>query len=172
MNLFNIFRSNLIFEFSFTPAPCFPTDFAGGVNGEHPAGVKEGKHKLCKQDNLPIRNIGKISIFRFTDVGGDRERLSILKKTFCRLFEEQKRPGICSRMRSGWVKGSLMVFVVASALVYLSSIKTEFHSHSERLQRAQHDDSIRGQGMIRRMDRMEEDISRLRESTSLRSEWI
>ncbi|XP_043963713.1 probable polypeptide N-acetylgalactosaminyltransferase 8 isoform X1 [Gambusia affinis] len=64
-------------------------------------------------------------------------------------------------MRSGWVKGSLMVFVVASALVYLSSIKTEFHSHSERLQRAQHDDSIRGQGMIRRMDRMEEDISRL-----------
>uniref|UniRef100_A0A3B5QRD3 Polypeptide N-acetylgalactosaminyltransferase n=2 Tax=Xiphophorus maculatus TaxID=8083 RepID=A0A3B5QRD3_XIPMA len=64
-------------------------------------------------------------------------------------------------MRSGWVKGLLMVFVVATALVYLSSIQTEFHSHSERLQRAQHDDSIRGQGVIRRMDRMEEDISRL-----------
>ncbi|XP_054882336.1 probable polypeptide N-acetylgalactosaminyltransferase 8 isoform X2 [Poeciliopsis prolifica] len=31
----------------------------------------------------------------------------------------------------------------------------------ERLQRAQHNDSIRGLGMIRRMDRMEEDISRL-----------
>uniref|UniRef100_A0A3B5M4A4 Polypeptide N-acetylgalactosaminyltransferase n=1 Tax=Xiphophorus couchianus TaxID=32473 RepID=A0A3B5M4A4_9TELE len=71
-------------------------------------------------------------------------------------------------MRSGWVKGLLMVFVVASALVYLSSIQTEFHSHSERLQRAQHDDSIRGQGVIRRMDRMEEDISRLSEYTSLK----
>uniref|UniRef100_A0A3B3UR16 Polypeptide N-acetylgalactosaminyltransferase n=1 Tax=Poecilia latipinna TaxID=48699 RepID=A0A3B3UR16_9TELE len=64
-------------------------------------------------------------------------------------------------MRSAWVRASLMLFVVASALVYLSSIKTEFQSHSERLQRAQHDDSIREQGMIRRMDRMEEDINRL-----------
>ncbi|MED6260421.1 hypothetical protein ATANTOWER_017812 [Ataeniobius toweri] len=61
-------------------------------------------------------------------------------------------------MRSRWFKGFLMVLVVASALLYLSSLKTDFHTHSERLQRTHHNETIKGQGMIRRM---EEDISRL-----------
>ncbi|KAM4712347.1 LOW QUALITY PROTEIN: putative polypeptide N-acetylgalactosaminyltransferase 8 [Anableps anableps] len=61
-------------------------------------------------------------------------------------------------MRFGWFKGLLMAFGVASALVYLSSIKTEFHTHSERLQRAHHNEC---QGILRRMERMEEDINRL-----------
>lgn len=70
------------------------------------------------------------------------------------------------RMRSGWIKVSLLVFAVATALLYLSSIKREVHTHSERLQRAHHNDSIRGQGMLNRMDKMEADINRLRESKS------
>ncbi|XP_041819592.1 probable polypeptide N-acetylgalactosaminyltransferase 8 [Chelmon rostratus] len=65
------------------------------------------------------------------------------------------------RMRSGWIKVSLLVFAVATALLYLSSIKREVHTHSERLQRAHHNDSIRGQGMLNRMDKMEADINRL-----------
>ncbi|KAK2859062.1 hypothetical protein Q5P01_003682 [Channa striata] len=42
-----------------------------------------------------------------------------------------------------------------------SSIKREVHTHSERLQRAHQNDSIRGQGMFKRMDKMEADINRL-----------
>ncbi|XP_037615702.1 probable polypeptide N-acetylgalactosaminyltransferase 8 [Sebastes umbrosus] len=67
----------------------------------------------------------------------------------------------CTRMRSGWIKGSLLTFAVAAALLYLGSIKREVHTHSERLQKAHHNDSIRGQGMIKRMDKMETDINRL-----------
>ncbi len=70
------------------------------------------------------------------------------------------------RMRSGWIKGSLLVISVALALLYLGSIKQEVHTHSERLQRAHHNDSIRGLGMLKRMDQMEADINRLRESKS------
>ncbi|XP_023268864.1 probable polypeptide N-acetylgalactosaminyltransferase 8 [Seriola lalandi dorsalis] len=64
-------------------------------------------------------------------------------------------------VRSGWIKGLLLAFAVASALLYLGSIKREVHTHSERLQRAHQNDSIRGQGMLKRMDRMEDDINRL-----------
>ncbi|XP_036066216.1 probable polypeptide N-acetylgalactosaminyltransferase 8 [Oryzias melastigma] len=64
-------------------------------------------------------------------------------------------------MRSGRLKGALVLFVVSSALFYLGSIKREVHSHSERLQRAHHNDSIRGQGILQRMSKMEADISRL-----------
>uniref|UniRef100_UPI0037E8749E probable polypeptide N-acetylgalactosaminyltransferase 8 n=1 Tax=Semicossyphus pulcher TaxID=241346 RepID=UPI0037E8749E len=64
-------------------------------------------------------------------------------------------------MRSGWVKGSLLVLAGIAGLSYLSSIKREVHTHSERLQRAHHNDSIRGQGMLKRMEKMEEDINRL-----------
>ncbi|XP_054481044.1 probable polypeptide N-acetylgalactosaminyltransferase 8 [Anoplopoma fimbria] len=64
-------------------------------------------------------------------------------------------------MRSGWIKGSLGAFAMAAALLYLSSITREVHTHSERLQRAHHNDSIRGQGMLKRMDKMETDITRL-----------
>lgn len=70
-------------------------------------------------------------------------------------------------MRSGWIKGSLLVFTVATALLYLGSIKREVHTHSERLQRAHHNDSIRGQGMLKRMAKMEADINRLGESNFL-----
>ncbi|XP_031715071.1 probable polypeptide N-acetylgalactosaminyltransferase 8 isoform X2 [Anarrhichthys ocellatus] len=48
-----------------------------------------------------------------------------------------------TRMRSGWMKGSLLAFTVAAALLYLGSIKREVHTHSERLQKAHHNDSIR-----------------------------
>lgn len=71
-----------------------------------------------------------------------------------------------SRMRPGWIKGSLVVLAVATALLYLSSIRREVHAHSERLQRAHHNDSVRGQGMLQRVAQMEADINRLGESNS------
>ncbi|KAK9525785.1 hypothetical protein VZT92_016465 [Zoarces viviparus] len=68
---------------------------------------------------------------------------------------------ICTRMRSGWIKGSLLAFTVATALLYLGSIKREVHTHAERLQKAHHNDSIRGKGMLKRMDKMETDLNKL-----------
>lgn len=68
-----------------------------------------------------------------------------------------------SRMRSGWIKGSLLAFVVAAGLLYLGSIKREVRTHSERLQRANRNDSIREKGMLMRMGKMEDHIDRLRE---------
>ncbi|KAK5876546.1 hypothetical protein CesoFtcFv8_025889 [Champsocephalus esox] len=65
------------------------------------------------------------------------------------------------RMRSGWIKGFLLAFAMAGSLLYLGSIKKEVHTHSERLSSAHHNDSIRGQGMLNRMDKMETDINRL-----------
>lgn len=67
-------------------------------------------------------------------------------------------------MRSSWLKGSLLLLSMATALLYLGSIKREVHIHSERLQRAHHNDSVRGQGMFKRMEKMEANINRLRES--------
>ncbi|XP_026217326.1 probable polypeptide N-acetylgalactosaminyltransferase 8 [Anabas testudineus] len=64
-------------------------------------------------------------------------------------------------MRSGWIKGFLVVFFVTFALLNLSSIKREVHTHSERLQRAHQNESIRGQGMLKRMGKLEADIKRL-----------
>ncbi|KAF3705198.1 putative polypeptide N-acetylgalactosaminyltransferase 8 [Channa argus] len=64
-------------------------------------------------------------------------------------------------MRPGCLKGLLLVSTVALALLYLSSIKREVHTHSERLQKAHQNDSIRGQGMLKRMDKMEADINKL-----------
>jgi len=75
-----------------------------------------------------------------------------------------------SRMRSGRVKGSPVA--VAAALLYLGSIKREVHAHSERLQRAHHNDSIRGRAMLTRMDKMEADINRLRDSVPPRLLFI
>lgn len=69
-------------------------------------------------------------------------------------------------MRPGWLKGSLLVFVFGGALLYLSSIKREVRTHSERLQRAHHNESIRDQGLLNRMQKMEADINSLRESNS------
>lgn len=67
-------------------------------------------------------------------------------------------------MRSGWFKGFLVVLVLALASVYLSNIKTEVYTNSERLQRAHHNETLRGHMVLRRMDKMEENINRLRES--------
>ncbi|XP_028256464.1 probable polypeptide N-acetylgalactosaminyltransferase 8 [Parambassis ranga] len=64
-------------------------------------------------------------------------------------------------MRSGWIKGLLMASVMALALLYLGSIKREVHTHFERLQRNHHNDSIRNQGILKRMDRLEGDINKL-----------
>ncbi|XP_039648147.1 probable polypeptide N-acetylgalactosaminyltransferase 8 isoform X1 [Perca fluviatilis] len=66
-----------------------------------------------------------------------------------------------SRMRSGRIKGSILFFALAVALLYLGSIKREVYDHSKRLQRAHHNDSIRDHGMLTRMDKIEMDISRL-----------
>ncbi|KAL6116718.1 galnt8 [Pungitius sinensis] len=66
-----------------------------------------------------------------------------------------------SRMRSGWIKGSLLAFVVAAGLFYLGSIKREVRAHSERLRGARNNDSIRQKGMLMRMGEMEDHIDRL-----------
>ncbi|XP_028432220.1 probable polypeptide N-acetylgalactosaminyltransferase 8 isoform X2 [Perca flavescens] len=66
-----------------------------------------------------------------------------------------------TRMRSGWIKGSFLAFALAAALLYLGSIKREVYNRSKKLQRAHHNDSIRDQGMLTRMDKIEMDISRL-----------
>lgn len=68
------------------------------------------------------------------------------------------------RMRSGWIKGLLLLLSMATVLLYLGSIRREVHIHSERLQRAHQNDSIRGQGVLKRMEKMEANINRLRES--------
>ncbi|XP_069020981.1 probable polypeptide N-acetylgalactosaminyltransferase 8 [Embiotoca jacksoni] len=57
-------------------------------------------------------------------------------------------------MRSRWFKGSLAAFVVALALLQLGSIKREVHTHSKRLQKAHHNNTVR-------MDKIEADINRL-----------
>ncbi|XP_039891554.1 probable polypeptide N-acetylgalactosaminyltransferase 8 [Simochromis diagramma] len=64
-------------------------------------------------------------------------------------------------MRASWMKALLTVLIVAFALLYLSSIKKEVHIHSERLQRVHYNDSIRDQGIVKRMEKMETDINRL-----------
>ncbi|KAM4615665.1 putative polypeptide N-acetylgalactosaminyltransferase 8 [Polymixia lowei] len=64
-------------------------------------------------------------------------------------------------MRFGWFRGIVPVLVVTAALVYLDSIKQEVHSHSGRQQRAHYNDSVRGQAILTRMDKMEADISKL-----------
>ncbi|XP_037316134.2 probable polypeptide N-acetylgalactosaminyltransferase 8 isoform X2 [Pungitius pungitius] len=66
-----------------------------------------------------------------------------------------------SRMRSGWIKGSLLAFVVAAGLFYLGSIKREVRAHSDRLRGARNNDSIRQEGMLVRMGEMEDHIDRL-----------
>lgn len=66
-------------------------------------------------------------------------------------------------MRSGWIKGLLVVFTVGLTMLNLGTIKKEVHTHSERLQRAHHNETIRGQGMLKRMDKMEADMEKLRE---------
>uniref|UniRef100_UPI003AAC8D4F probable polypeptide N-acetylgalactosaminyltransferase 8 n=1 Tax=Centroberyx gerrardi TaxID=166262 RepID=UPI003AAC8D4F len=66
-----------------------------------------------------------------------------------------------SRMRLGWLRGIVPALAMAAAILYLGSIKQEVHTHSERLQRAHYNDSLRGQGFLKRMDKMEADINKL-----------
>uniref|UniRef100_A0A3Q3F1X9 Polypeptide N-acetylgalactosaminyltransferase n=1 Tax=Labrus bergylta TaxID=56723 RepID=A0A3Q3F1X9_9LABR len=73
-------------------------------------------------------------------------------------------------MRPGGIKGALLILAGGVALFFLFSIKREVLIHSERLQRAHNNDSIRGQGMVERMERMEADINRLCES--LRNSFV
>uniref|UniRef100_A0A3P9HNW2 Polypeptide N-acetylgalactosaminyltransferase n=1 Tax=Oryzias latipes TaxID=8090 RepID=A0A3P9HNW2_ORYLA len=71
------------------------------------------------------------------------------------------------RMRSGSLKGLLMVFVLVWAMFYLSSIKREVHDYSRNLQRVYLNDSIRGHGVLQRMSKIEADIDRLSESKKI-----
>lgn len=77
-------------------------------------------------------------------------------------------------MRSGCIKGLLVVFTVAFTVLNLVSIKKEVYTHSERLQSARNNESIRGRGILKRMDKMEDDMERLSKSKSkfkIQIEW-
>uniref|UniRef100_A0A3Q3ACK2 Polypeptide N-acetylgalactosaminyltransferase n=1 Tax=Kryptolebias marmoratus TaxID=37003 RepID=A0A3Q3ACK2_KRYMA len=67
-------------------------------------------------------------------------------------------------MRSGWMKGFLAVLLLALASLYLRSMETGVHTRPGRLQGARHNETVRGRGMLRRVDMMEGHINRLRES--------
>lgn len=94
---------------------------------------------------------------------GVEKTLDLQNKTSTFSFSE--RPNRSSRMRSGWIKGFLVVLVLVLASLYLSNIKTQVYTHSERLQKAHHNETIRGQMILGRMDKMQENINRLSEST-------
>lgn len=64
-------------------------------------------------------------------------------------------------MRSGSLRGILLSLAAVSGLLYLVSIKMEVHDHAVKLQKAHQNNSVLGQGMLRRMDKMETDINRL-----------
>lgn len=66
-----------------------------------------------------------------------------------------------SRMRSGWIKESFMVFTMTATLLYLGSIMNTVHEHSERLHGAHRNNSIRSERMLQKMSRMEADINKL-----------
>lgn len=69
-------------------------------------------------------------------------------------------------MRPVWLKGLLVGLAVFATVLYLGSIKTEIHNHSERLQRTLYSDSIKAKGMVQRLDKMEADIHQLCESNN------
>ncbi|XP_034529060.1 probable polypeptide N-acetylgalactosaminyltransferase 8 [Notolabrus celidotus] len=66
-----------------------------------------------------------------------------------------------SRMRAGWMKGSFLTLAGIFALLYVRSMKREINTHSERIQINHQNDSIRGQGILRKMENMEADIGKL-----------
>ncbi|XP_034019378.1 probable polypeptide N-acetylgalactosaminyltransferase 8 [Thalassophryne amazonica] len=66
-----------------------------------------------------------------------------------------------TRMRFGWIKGLLVAFSTAAAVMYLGSIKQAAHMHSDSAQEVHHNDSFRGQNMLQRMEKMESDLSKL-----------
>ncbi|CAB1345936.1 unnamed protein product [Coregonus sp. 'balchen'] len=64
-------------------------------------------------------------------------------------------------MRLGWVRGLAPLLAMAAGILYITSIKQEVHSHGERLQRAHQNDSVRGQDMLKRLEKMEAHIEKL-----------
>ncbi|XP_062339372.1 probable polypeptide N-acetylgalactosaminyltransferase 8 [Osmerus eperlanus] len=64
-------------------------------------------------------------------------------------------------MRLGWLRGLAPVMIMAAALLYISSIKHEIHSHGKHLQRAHLNDSVRNQHIIMRLQSMEANIDKL-----------
>lgn len=82
------------------------------------------------------------------------------------LFQREiKQHSSSSRMRSGWIRGFLVVLVLVLVSLYLSNIKTQVSTHSGRLQKAHHlNETIGGQAILGRMDKMQDNINRLRES--------
>ncbi|XP_074554548.1 putative polypeptide N-acetylgalactosaminyltransferase 8 [Halichoeres trimaculatus] len=64
-------------------------------------------------------------------------------------------------MRSGRIKGSLFILAGTAALLYITSIKRQINSHTERFQKAHQNDSIRSQGILHRMEEMEASIQKL-----------
>ncbi|CDQ64303.1 unnamed protein product [Oncorhynchus mykiss] len=55
---------------------------------------------------------------------------------------------------------------MGAGILYITSIKREVHSHGERLQRAHQDDSVRGQDMLKRLEKMEAHIEKLVKSVN------
>ncbi|XP_029617206.1 probable polypeptide N-acetylgalactosaminyltransferase 8 [Salmo trutta] len=64
-------------------------------------------------------------------------------------------------MRLGWVRGLAPLLAMAAGILYITSIKREVHSHGERLQRAHQNDSVRGQDILKRLEKMEAHIEKL-----------
>ncbi|KAM7367214.1 hypothetical protein PAMP_015131 [Pampus punctatissimus] len=64
-------------------------------------------------------------------------------------------------MRAFSIKVLLLAFSVAAAVIYLSSIKSEVYSHSERLQGIHLNNSFRNQEMLNSISKMETVINRL-----------
>uniref|UniRef100_A0A4W5MA67 Polypeptide N-acetylgalactosaminyltransferase n=1 Tax=Hucho hucho TaxID=62062 RepID=A0A4W5MA67_9TELE len=64
-------------------------------------------------------------------------------------------------MRLGWIRGLAPLLAIAAGILYITSIKREVHSHGERLQRAHQNDSVRGQDMLKRLEKMEAHIQKL-----------
>lgn len=69
-------------------------------------------------------------------------------------------------MRLRWVQGMAALLAMAAGMLYITSIKREVHSHGERLQRAHQNDSVRGQDMLNRLEKMESHIEKLGKSQS------
>jgi TolA-binding protein len=53
------------------------------------------------------------------------------------------------------------LLALGTGILYITSIKREVHSHGERLQRAHQNDSVRGQDMLKRLEKMEAHIEKL-----------
>ncbi|XP_055010055.1 polypeptide N-acetylgalactosaminyltransferase 18-like [Boleophthalmus pectinirostris] len=64
-------------------------------------------------------------------------------------------------MKSGQLKALFLCFVVVSSLFCFGSIKLGVYKQVTKLPKAHQNDSVRGQGMLKRMDKIEADIDKL-----------